>query len=299
MAHSIRRLHHRRSNRKLHPIAILGICLGAAVLLALIIGNILNATLDEAPTQSEEPSDSTQTPPMQSAPSVRAYPFSPNDKIDILTSEDGYTISAVSVSINTPDGEINYQSAVSQYLGLNSNSEVALENFMPPLTLTVSRICGVFYPQIPITDDLDLLYAVAATDAALLREFILAGGSEILLMEVSLEEKSLAAFSNYIGYLELLLGNTPIGLSVPMEFVSAEDSWETLPTVLPLADFTTVDLRAVSDEGMEAAINTAKYYADQYGMRPLLSAVQVRWISVAESEFSNFQIVSASEKAAK
>ena len=295
MARFVRRLHHRRGNRKLHPLAIVGICFGGAVLIALIIGNILNLVIKDTPSENDTAQTEHTVPdaePQRTTQTVRAYPFVLGDAADSLLSEDGYTPEAVSVSLNTPDGRINYQSAVSDHLQLDANSNVDLKSAMQDLTQTVPYVCGVFYPQIPTTDDADLQYAVAAADAILLREFVHAGGSEILLVGVSVEENSLPYLADYVKQLKSVLGITPIGISVSMEIAAAEDSWETLPVLRPLADYLAVDLQDTPDAQMETALQNAKYYVDQYDMRLLLSADQTRWISVAETDFSDYQILS-------
>lgn len=293
MARLVRRLHHRRSNRKLSPPAILGICLGSAVLLALIIGNILNATLDDPPGEAEPPAENNT--PLQeatAAPSVCAYPFSLNDPVNTLISEDGHAPGAVSVSINNPNGGVNYRSAVSQHLQLNSNINADLKTVMQDLKETVPYVCGVFYPAIPISDDADLLYAAAATDASLLREFIQAGGNEILLVGVSLEDEALPYLADYVKLLKTFLGDTPIGFTVPMELAASENGWEKLPLITSIADFIALDLQGVSDANMETTVSNSKYYTEQYGMRPLLSASQTNWISEAEASLPSYQIIS-------
>lgn len=40
------RHHHAHGTRKLHPLAIVGICLAVAVLVTVIVGNLLNIFLD-------------------------------------------------------------------------------------------------------------------------------------------------------------------------------------------------------------------------------------------------------------
>ena len=296
MARLIKRVHYRRGNRRLSPLAILGICLGGAILLALIIGNILNATQDKIPNETEPPStedNKEQIPESNSqAPQIQAYPFSIGNSTDALIREDGYAPSAVSISINAPDGSMNYLSSVTQHLGLEHNSAADLKSSMMDLKAVVPYVCGVFYPQIPTTDDADLLYAVAATDGAILREFVSAGGNEILLMDISLDENALPYLADYLKQLKAALGNVPIGISVPMDIASAENSWETLPTLRALSDFMALDLQKVSEDDIETAILNAKYYTAQYGMRPLLSEIQERGISAAETALQSYQILS-------
>ncbi len=303
MARLNRRLHHRGRMRKLHPLAIVGICLGGAVLLALLIGNLLNLWLDDekmselkgTPLESDLPT--AEDLPPRSTQTVRAYPFALGDPVDQLVPEDGQPPEAVSVSINTPDGVMLYRSPVAEYQYSEFNSDADLKTDMQELTLTVPYVCGVFYPQGITSDDADLLYAAAVSDAALLREFVHAGGSEILLVGTSFDEESLPYLADYLKQLKELLGATPIGLAVPLEIAADEDGWQLLPSIRPLADFLAVDLQAVADEDMENSLQTANYYADQYEMRLTVSTEQARWISAVEEVFSDYQVITAPQKA--
>ena len=302
MARINRRLHHRTRIRKLHPLAIVGICLGGAVLLALLIGNLLNLWLDDekmgeltgAPLESEQPS-AGELPP-RSTQTVRAYPFTLGDSVEQLIPEDGQPPEAVSVSINTPDGTMLYRSPVAEYLCSKSDSDADLKSDMQELTFAVPYVCGVFYPQKFNTDDTDLLYAAAASDAALLREFVHAGGSEILIVGAAFDEESLPYLADYLKQLKALLGATPVGLAVPPEAAAGEDGWQLLPSIRPLADFLAMDLQDLPDSEMESGLQTANYYADQYEMRLIVSSDQSRWISAVEEVFSDYQIVTAPQK---
>ncbi len=298
-----RRLHHRNRTRKLHPLAIVGICLGSAVLLALLIGNLLNLWLDDdtmdgltgEPLESEQPSAGDL--PERSTQTVRAYPFTLGDPIEGLIPENGQPPEAVSVSINTPDGIMCYRSPVSEYQYSEFDSDADLKAHMQDLTFTVPYVCGVFYPQTINTDDADLLYAAAVSDAALLREFVHAGGSEILLAGAAFDEESLPYLADYLKQLKALLGSTPVGLAVPLEVATDENGWQLLPSIRPLADFLAIDLQDVPDSEMESGLQTANYYVDQYEMRLIVSADQSRWISAVEEVFSDYQIVTAPQKA--
>ena len=303
MAHFMRRLHHRSRNRKLHPLAIVGICLGATVLLALLIGNLLNLWLDDE-AMGKLTGDTQETPPAteelpdRTVPVVRAYPFALGDSTDSLITEGEQLLNAVSVSINTPDGSVTYQSPVAAYQGLTSASDTDMRDAMQDLTMTVPYVCGVFYPQALDVTDTDLLYAAAASEASLLREFINAGGKEILLVGASFETDDLPYLADYINRLKSFLGNTPVGLAIPLEVAMAEDNWQLLPAIRPMVDFLAVDLQEISDADMETALLNANYYVAQYEMRLLVSETQTQWISAVEATLSDYQIITTAKKEA-
>ncbi|MBR7098037.1 MAG: hypothetical protein IKC59_01350 [Clostridia bacterium] len=300
MPHLNRRLH--RRGRKLSPLAIVGICLGAAVLIALIVGNILNAWLDDETvealkgTQPEQSEPPTPDLPTRTVPSVRSYPFALGDDVRKLTSDAETQLNSVTVSLNTSDGKVTYRSNVADYLGLTSLTDASLRDEMSKLTSEIPYVCGAFYlPALSDADNADLLYAMAASDAALMREFIHAGGSEILLLGGSFDSDTLPYLSDYITLLKAALGNTPVVLSVPLEIAMGTDQWQLLPSLRPLADLLAVDLREISDTDMEQALLDSNYYVSAYDMRLVMSESQTGWISAVEEIYSDYQIVSATE----
>ena len=301
MAHFMRRLHHRSRNRKLHPLAIVGICLGATVLLALLIGNLLNLWLDDEAMgkltgEPQEAPPAAEDLPNRTVSMVRAYPFTLGDSTDFLITEGEQLLNAVSVSINTPNGSATYQSPVTVYQGLTSTSDTDMKDAMQNLTATVPYVCGVFYPQSLDVTDPDLLYAAAASEAALLREFVRAGGSEILLVGASFETDALPYLADYINQLKSFLGSTPVGLAIPLEIAMAEDHWQLLPAIRPMVDFLAVDLQEVSDADMETALLNANYYVAQYEIRLLISETQTQWISAVEATLNDYQIITSTKE---
>ena len=300
MARFQRRFHPHGRGKKLHPLAIVGISLGGAVLLAILIGNLLRLSLDEDTLDrlagESEPPTEEQSEPQRTAPSVRAYPFVLGDSTDVLLTDGELLINGVTVSVNTPTGQLCYTSPVATHQGLTSVSKAELRDSMLDLTAVIPYVCGVFYPQTPATTDTDLLYAAASADAALLREFLHAGGSEILLVGMSFEAENLPYLADYLTLLREFLEGTPVGLAVPLEVATSEDNWQLLPALRQLSDYLAVDLREIPDGGMEEALLTAHYYTAQYQMSLLASAEQTQWISAVEEAFTDYRIVSAPPK---
>ena len=296
MANFLWRLRHRARNHKLSPLEIVGICLGGAILLAIIIGNILNATLDEdklaaLKTPTEEAPETPDVPDRR-VQNVRAYPFAPGDAPGRLTAGEGVVLDAVSVSLCNPDGVMTYTSPVVEFQGRDSLSVVKLGDFMTDLTQEIPYVCGVYYPQALTSRDEDVIYAAAATDAALLREFVRAGGSEILIVGASFDPEDLPYLGDYLRALKSFLGDTPVSLAIPYAYAISEDAWQILPALSGLCDLLTLDLGDVSNEDMEEALLTAPYYLSQYRMRLSISASQSRWVAPVETAFSDYLIIS-------
>ena len=296
MANFLWRLRCRIRNHKFSPLEIAGITLVGAILLALIIGNILNATLDDEKLAALK-TPTAETPATPDIPDrrvqkVRAYPVAPGDDPARITVGEGVLLDAVSVSLCTPDGILTYESSVADFQGRESLSMVSLADFMLDLTEEIPYVCGVYYPRSLTSRDDDVIFAAAATDAALLREFVRAGGSEILIAGASFDPEDLPYLGDYLKALKEFLGDTPIALAVPYAYAVSDGAWQILPALSGLCDLLTLDLSAVSNEEMEHALLTAPYYLSQYRMRLAISASQSRWVAPVEAAFSDYQIIS-------
>lgn len=296
-----RRRSRRYRNRmpgRLPPAAIVGICLGAAVLIAVIIGNLLHFWLDDETmqklTSGTSAPEETLPVPDREVPLVKAYPFTLGDSTGSLSPDaDGMMPAALSVSLNLPTGELLYTSEVSEYFGMPGDENVELTDSMTDLREAVPYLCGVFYPQSFTQEDGSLFYPSAAKEAALLREFARSGGSEVLLVGLSFDSGHLMDTLTYLGLIKEALGSTTLGVSVPLSLAASEQGWELLPILRENADLLVLDLQGEDPSSAEDILLIANYYLVQHEMRLLLSSDQETYIAIAEATLSDVQIVTA------
>lgn len=305
-----RRRYRRPASGRLHPAVIVAIVAAVAVLATVIAGNILNRVLDDETYNrltSGEPGTGTETdaPQVRRAPQIHAYPFRLGTSLRTLGSEPP---AALAIPINDADGSVLYTSPVTSYLGLEADADVRAESSMSALTEVVPYLCGVYTVRLPGEATDALIYAAAATDAALLREFLSMGGSELLLTGLSFAEKDQEATFSYLTALtDALGGDTLLSVSVPLSIVTSGQGWDLLWALGDLIPFLTLDLRAEADIGtvQEAGTDTedsaeeasaesplfrAAFYLSAYRMRLLLSSSQVHLIQSAEATVTDFII---------
>ncbi len=300
MAHFRSRLrrHRTHSSGRMHPLAIVGICLGAAVLIALIVGNLLNLWLDDdtykklTDGETEPPSIEAPTP-TRKVPLARVYPFALGAPVSSLTAGNTLPPPALSVSINTPTGELLYTSAVADYEGIGGNEKIPLTEKMTELKTAVSYVSGVFYPQALKEETLDLIFAATASETALLHEFAAAGASEILLVGLSFEPNELAQTLAYLKTVRNALENTHVGVAIPYSVASSSLGWQIIPAILEVVDFMALDLQGTAPSLAEGLMPDANYYLVQYEMRLLINSEQTELIGIAEATLSDFQILLA------
>ena len=291
------RRHRIRMPGKLHPLVIVGICLGAAIIVALIIGNLLHFFLDDETLQRWTSGPAETEPPAQwndrAAPSIRAYPFTLGDPLKSLTANDALPPSALSVSLNTPDGTLLYTSEVAEFQNVTRTENVSLTKSINDLIPTVPYLCGVFYPQAFGQETPELFYAVSANEAALLREFAHAGGAEVLLVGLPFDNANLGNTLTYLKLIKDALGSTPLGVSVPISVAASWQGPELLPALQEFASYLALDLQADTLTPPEELLKIANYYLVEYQMRLLLASDQTELINLADATVSDFAIVTA------
>lgn len=277
------RLHNNNHRRgALSPLAIILICVGAALLLAIIVGLLLNVWLDD-----EAYERLTKGEPKEEEPIETNKTYTRNVHADAYVfGEEGDSVweslAEISVTLNTPTGQINYTSEVATFLGMQSVTDRVLYDEMGEVSMFSTFVSGVFYPQALYNEGSDLQYAAAAKECALMREFLHAGGSEILLCGIPFSRTDTASILRYVKQVKAMAGNSPVGVAVPLAIARAEGSWTLLENLAKECDFLAIDLsETASVGGAEKILTDARYYIQQYDMRVLLSEEQEELIFAA------------------
>ncbi len=280
---------HRRGT--LSPLTVILIVAGAAFLLALVIGLLMNVWLDDETydrlTKGEPKEEERNETEKSYTRDVHADAYVFGEEAESVWE----SFSDISITLNTPSGQINYTSEVVSYLGMESTSERVLYDDMAEVSLFASFIGGVFYPQALYSEGADLQYAVAAKECAVMKEFLHAGGSEILLCGIPFNRTDTASILRYVKQVKTMAGESPIGVAIPLAVARAEDSWALLEGLAEECDFLAIDLgETASVGGAEQILTDARYYIQQYDMRVLLNEKQEELI-VAVYAYPDVQII--------
>ena len=268
---------HRTVHRRgaLSPLAIVLICAGAALLLTLIIGLMLNVWLDDEAydrlTKGEQPEETQPETDKSYTRNIHADAYVFGEEVESVW-ESFYEIS---VTLNTPTGQMNYTSEVVRYLGMTSVSENVLYDSMGEIGMFAGFVSGVFYPQALYNENADLQYATAAKECAVMKEFLHAGGNEILLCGIPFTRTDTASILRYVKQVKAMAGDSPVGIAIPLSVARADGSWTMLENLSKECDFLAIDLtEATSVGGPEQILTDARYYIQQYDMRVLLGEKQ-------------------------
>ena len=331
MSYTRKRFRRRKQHTTPHripPIAIVAVCLAAAVLLTVIAGNLLKLWLDDetfrrfTAEETQPPADEQAPPTLLRVPQVNAYPFVLGGNTDEILGK-----TAATVALNTPDGKLLYASEVGAFYGLEVSEKIPLLESMESLSAAVPYLCGVFYASAPRQESEAVRYAAALNEASLMREFIQAGADELLLCGLPLDSASLPSVLSYLQTVKQLLNDTPVGIAFPLSLLITDEGRWVLNELENNCDFFTVDLgdqatrpatdpsdtptNAPSDEGLsddntdngdESATPTlptasellasCRYFISQYHMRVSVSSSQTDLIEQMERSLqANFMIL--------
>lgn len=298
----LHRHHTRGGSAKMHPLAVVGICLGVAVVITVIVGNLLNIFLDDDTyrklTDGEEAETAVDPVVQSSVRDVNAYPFFLGGNTDEIV---GHT--AVSVALNRADGTLCYTSDVAKHFGLPTLEEVVLFDAVTELNGFVPYISGAFYSHALENDNPDLQYAVTAQESALLREFLHVGGSEVLIFGLTPTVDNIDNVVAYLKTVKLAAGKSPVGIAIPHAIASDRANWSLLAKLGETCDFLALDMTAeeidasdVNDLGISPAaeklIADSDYLLTAYDMRLVFAESQTALISTAVAKMQpDFQIV--------
>ncbi len=304
-----------RTSGRLHPGVIVAICLGAAVILTLVIGNLLKLWLDDETflrlTSGLETEAETDAPTPQRVQNVNAYDFALGGKTDAIAGR-----TAASVTLNREDGRLLYRSDVGDYLGVSDEKRAVLGEAMGDLTATVPYISGVFRSRAATHESMAVRAAATANEAALLKEFLGFGGDEVLIRDLPLTVEQVGRTVEYIKLLKAQLGETPIGVAVPYSVANGEYGWWIISELLKVCDFCALDISNeqlsseqsadtselsgdTEDDETAPALPTSRqlladcgYFIGQYNMRLLVSPTQAELVTLLEATwFPNYQLL--------
>lgn len=316
-----RKRRYRAPARRRLPIgAIVGIVAAAALLTAIVAGNILNSCLDDETyrrlTEGETTEEATESAtPSRTAPRVTAQPFRLGNSLRALGDDPP---SALALPINHSSGELLYRSPVVEYLGRAVAEDAAqnAERSMSSLLDTVPYLIGIWQVRLPNSSTNEsVLQAAAETDAAILREFLSMGGSELLLVGLDWEDGFETSYAYLTALAERLDERTVLSVAVPLQTATSELGRDVLFALDRLLPFLTLDLTDEADVGLptdngaetdksetdqtdepteQSPLRTAAYYLNAYGMRLLLAESQTNLLRSAAETAPDLAVLATS-----
>lgn len=281
------------------PWLIAAICIGLVIVITVVIGNLLKLWLDDDTyirLTEGEPQEAPLYEIRKSAHSdINAYPYILGSSASSIAKTPN-----VSISLNSPDGVLFYHSPVSTYQAIEGNEKLTLANEMKKIESYTTYISGVFYPQAFAYDNADMRFAVTAQESALMREFLRAGGRDLVLAGIPLQMISQESAVEYLRAIKIAAGDRAVGVAIPLSYALRPNSWEMIGALLSVGDFCVLDV-SEAPKKQDGELMTAQeilveadFFLKQYDMRLMLTDQQKELQALVEEQaISDFQIIQA------
>ena len=294
------RRRYRRQRRRAgspSPWLIAAICVGIVILITVVIGNLLKLWLDDETYTRLTEGDPEKAPLYEvqktTLPNINAYPYILGSNTSSIAKTPN-----VSISLNTPEGVLLYHSPVSTHQAMEGNNKLALADEMQKIASYTTYISGVFYPQAFTYENADMRFAVTAQESALVREFLRAGGRDLILASIPFHILSQESVVEYVRTVKLAAGDSAVGVAIPLSYALRQNSWETIGALFSVCDFCVLDVseapKKQDGEFMTAQeiLAEADFFLKQYDMRLMLTDQQKDLQALIEEQgLADFQII--------
>ncbi|MBR2381828.1 MAG: hypothetical protein IKA84_04990 [Clostridia bacterium] len=289
----------RKINRKL-------IFVLAALLLSFIFAVILGNHLSQKAEQSggETPSNSAQNPVIPSVdkvlPDLELNAFyvdlstsAPESSLSDQTGASREKGNALFIEINDKEGKLTYSSTVSSEISCPHNENLALSRLKNHLEYYNDYAIGGFSSSFSPNLDTANRTKTQANELLILSEAAENGFSQIFVdFSQNITKNDLIYYQTYLLNLKLSCKNTPIGVKIPLSFVSNAGNHGILAELMKVADFFVLDFSGKNAEQIKEILEPLVYFSFRYEAVAILSAdentLQERISALSEKGIDNY-----------
>ncbi len=239
----------------------------AAVILALLIGNVLGDAADGIP-------GSEDAPPLyeyngQGAPTVDAVLF----ELGVDSPASLRSGSDVSIVLRGENLYMQYSSSVAAAVSGVAGGAADLRLTVDELDKKDIYVSGCFYSAISKANGSEAIHAVTDYEAALMIEAINAGVDEILVLGMPTDSGGIAYASALFSKVRESAPDIKLGAAVDYSGFKSGDAAYLIDSYLKFADFCAIDTRGALSFGTnaETVVSENLFYFERYPLRLLIS----------------------------
>lgn len=289
----------RKINRKL--IFVLAALLLSFVF-AVVLGNYLSKKVEQS--QPENPQNSAQNPVIPSVdkvlPNIKLNAFyadlstaTPESSLFEQTGTVREKGNALFIEINDKDGKLIYSSSVSNELSYSVNENLALSRLKNHLEYYDDYAVGCFVSSFSSTLDVATRTKIQSDEILLLSEAVGNGFSQIFVdFPKNITKNDLIYYQTYLLNLKLACKNTPIGIKIPLSFVSNAANHGILAELMKVADFFVLDFGNQNAEQIKEILEPLVYFSFKYEAVAILfaegSSLDERISALAQKGIDNY-----------
>ncbi len=269
----------RKINRKL--IFILAALLLSFVF-AVVLGNYLSRKVEQSQTENSQ--NSAQNPVIPSVdkilPELELNAFyvdlstaTPESSLSDQTGAAREKGNALFIEINDKDGKLIYSSSVSNELSYSVNENLTLSRLKNHLEYYDDYAIGCFASSFSSTLDVATRTKIQSNEILLLSEATENGFSQIFVnFSKNITKNDIIYYQTYLLNLKLTCQNTPIGIKIPLSFVSNAANHGILAELMKVADFFVLDFGNQNAEQIKEILEPLVYFSFRYEAVAILSA---------------------------
>ena len=269
----------RKINRKL--IFVLAILL-LSFLAAVVFGNYLSKKVEQS--GEETPSNSAQNPVIPSVdkvlPSINLNAFyadlstaNPENSLSDQTGTARQNGNALYIEITDNEGNLTYFSSVSSEISYPHNENLALSRLKNHLEYYNDYAIGCFASSFSASLETSERTKIQSNEILLIDEATKNGFSQIFVeFPKNITKNDIIYYQTYLLNLKLACKNIPIGIKIPLSFVTNAANHGNLAEIMKVADFFVLDFSDKSSEQIEEFLEPLVYFSFRYEAVAILSA---------------------------
>ena len=270
-------------NRKInYKLLFIFIAILLSFVFAVILGNHLSKKAEQS--QSENHQNSVQTPVIPSIDKVLPELELNAFYVDLSTANRENSLSdqtgiarqngnALYIEITDNEGKLTYSSTVSSEISCPHNENLDLSRLKNHFEYYDDYVIGYFASNFSASLDNQTRTQTQSNEILLISEATENGFSQIFIdFPKNITKNDLIYYQTYLLNLKLACKNTPIGIKIPISFISNAANHGILAEIMKVADFFAVDFSNQNAEQIEEVLEPIVYFSFRYEAVAIVSS---------------------------
>ncbi len=256
------------------PIIIL-ICVLLAFVLAIIFGNYLSNKVENSQNTTPPSSDNSGIVPPKADKvnphnELHAYfadlsGADPEESLSELTSDARSKGNSLFLNIKNPQNEIMYSSDKAKELGFSCKENLTLSRLNNHLEYYDDFAVGLFLSDFTSRLDTEKALELQNNEILLLKEATDVAFDQIIIeFSENITKNNAIYYQAYLLNLKLACSQTPIGIKLPLSFLSDTSNAGVIAELLGIADFFVLDFGTQGAEDIKKALAPVVYFTERY-----------------------------------
>ncbi len=273
-----------RSGKTNNTVIVIVGCVILSFLLAMLLGNFLGDRAHDSQNSinnSGSPSSLGVPSVDKTSPKVKCHAYyadltgaDPNVSLSEQTGSARDSGNALFLELNTGEALI-YSSSKAEELGYAQRDNLLLSRLGNHFDYYNDHAIGLFRSDFSSKLGAESRMKTQTNEAILLAEAAKIAFDEIIVeFSDEINKDNAIYYHTYLLNLKLACSGTPIGVRVPLSFLTGASNSGVISELFAIADYCVVDLGSRSAEDISASLDPLAYFIERYGAVVMISAVE-------------------------